>query len=89
MDYPGGMSEELAARLYGTVKVPWSDTPFAFDPDRGECQEWMTAAMENLPLTSNYTRGSWPRLVNVIRRGENNAIRVFQWSNGLVYEQET
>lgn len=85
-DYPEGMTEELARELYGSVKVKWASEPFVFDPERSECQEWLDRGARTLDLS--YEFGYWPRLVNVIRRYDKTGIRVFQYSDGSVFEQE-
>jgi hypothetical protein len=88
--YPKGLSKELARELYGEVEVPWSSKPFVYDESRSECRFWLEQCSTGIPAANTaYTATQWPQLVGVIRRGEDNAVRVFQWSNGLVYEQET
>jgi len=89
--YPEGMTKGLAGRLYGgaDVDVDWAaDDSFTYDEARSECREWVergTASMSG----GRYDTGEWPRLVNVIRRGTDNSVRVFQFSDGTVFEQET
>ena len=82
--YPEGISPELAARLYGRVKVGWASDPFAYDETRSECRFWLNEAAAT---------GKYPPLVSVIRRGDNpddpDAVRVFQWGDGSIFEQET
>lgn len=85
--YPAGMTEELAARLYGSVTVPWSSKPFVFDPARAECGYWLARGQLTIKEGDDYTKGEWPELVNVIRRGLTNNVHVFHWSNGDVYEK--
>jgi hypothetical protein len=90
--YPEGLSEELAARLYGEVTVPWSSKPFAFDLARSECRFWLDYGLGTISPGGRYDEegASWPPLANVIRRErfEGDKARVFQWSNGMVFEQE-
>jgi hypothetical protein len=78
--YPDGMTPELADRLYHHVKVSWASDAFVYDESRSECRHW---------LEQGAATGQYPRLVNVIRRGEDNAVRVFQYGNGMIFEQET
>ena len=78
--YPEGISPELAARLYGRVKVGWASEPFSYDETRSECRFWLNEATAT---------GKYPPLINVVRRGEDNAVRVFQWGDGSIFEQET
>jgi len=88
--YPKGLSKELAGRLYGRVKVDWSTEPFTYDESRSECREWLQWGSDSVTEDDDdYTQGMWPTLVNVIRRGTDNKVRVFQFSNGLVIEQTT
>lgn len=84
--YPEGMTDELARELYGEVTVKWSSKPFAYDESRSECREWLERGR---PYEGYYDSGFWPQLVNVIRRFDNNDVRVFQYSDGSVIEQET
>jgi hypothetical protein len=89
-DLPDGMTIELARRLYGSVAVDWAKEPFAFDPERSECQFWLDWCLDSSPYeNATYEERLWPPLVNVIRRGDDNKVRVFQWANGLVFEQTT
>jgi hypothetical protein len=89
VDYPKGLSEELAKRLYGSVTVTWSSAAFTFDPARSECREWLERGAIGIDSSQDYTAGAWPQLVNVVRRGTDNKVRVFQFSDGSVLEQET
>jgi hypothetical protein len=85
--YPPGMTDELAARLYGSVDVTWSSKPFVFDEQRSECQYWLARGKLGINEGEDYTHGEWPELNKVIRRGKTNNTHVFQWSNGDVYQK--
>lgn len=84
--YPPGMTEELAKRLYGSVKVRWASKPFEFDPKRSECQYWLARGKLPMKEGEDYTHGEWPELNKVIRRG-NKSIHVYHWSNGDVFQK--
>jgi hypothetical protein len=89
-DLPGGMTIELARRLYGSVEVDWASEPFVFDVARSECRFWLDHGSSTSMFDDDaYDGMQWPPLVNVIRRGDDNKVRVFQWGNGLVFEQTT
>lgn len=85
--YPPGMTEELAARLYGKVTVPWSSKTFAFHEPRSECQYWLARGKLQLKEGEDYTHATWPELDDVIRRGKTKNIHVYRWNNGDVYEK--
>lgn len=85
--YPEGMTPELAARLYGSVKVRWASKPFVFDDTRSECQYWLARGKLNIKEGEDYTHGEWPELDKVVRRGTTKNVHVFQWSNGDVYQK--
>lgn len=89
-ELPEGMTEELLRRLYGEVTVKWASDPFTFSPERSECRFWFDACINTSMFEGDpYDGMHWPPLVNVIRRGDDNAVRVFQWGSGLVFEQTT
>lgn len=83
--YPPGMTKELARVLYGSVRVSWASLPFTFDPTRSECQAWLAHIWSQLKPGERYTKARIGRLIEVRRRG--NGSRVFQWSDGLTFEQ--
>ncbi len=83
--YPPGMTEELAKRLYGQLKVSWASVPFTFSPDRSECRFWLNRGMSQLKPGEDYTKATWPEINDCIRRGNGN--RVFTWEGGVSYEQ--
>ena len=90
--YPDGMTKSLAGRLYGgaDVDVDWAaNNSFVYDEARSECRAWLDHCVENIDTGGDYQDGVWPRLVNVIRRGSDNSVRVFQYSDGFVFEQTT
>lgn len=88
MDLPKGLSEELASRLYGRVTVSWSSSPFVFSAERSECRAWVERGAASMS-GDTYDTGTWPTLTNVVRRGTDNSVRVFQYSDGSVFEQTT
>ena len=91
--YPKGMNAKLAGRLYAGADVDVdfaANDSFVYDEARSECRFWLEQCSTGIPTNGgDYTATQWPRLVNVIRRGSDNSVRVFQWSNGLVFEQTT
>jgi hypothetical protein len=84
--YPKGMSAQLAKRLYGSLKVSWASKPFTFDLKRSECRAWLAHGSAKIPEGGGYQEGDFPKLVDVIRRGDGKT-RTFQFSDGSVYEQ--
>lgn len=85
--YPPGMTEELAKRLYGRVTVPWYSKQFVFNPNRSECGYWLARGQRDLKPGEDYTKGEWPSLRQVIRRGKTKNVHAFVWSNGDVYQK--
>jgi hypothetical protein len=85
--YPKGMTLQLAKRLYGSVSVPWSSKTFTFDPERSECQQWLSWGKEQLKPGDDYTKAEWPHLEDIIRRGSTLNVHAYQFSNGKVYEK--
>jgi hypothetical protein len=85
-ELPKGMTLQSARRLYGTLKVSWADDPFTFDPERSEGRAWLERGKAQLKEGERYDKAKWPRLVDVIRRGDGS--RIFHFSDGWTYEQK-
>jgi hypothetical protein len=83
--YPPGMTIELARRFYGTLKVDWAKAPFVFDPTRSECKMWLDHGKRQLKPGETYDKATWPKLEDVIRRGDGS--RVFYFDGGLAIPQ--
>jgi hypothetical protein len=78
------MTVQLARRLYGSLRVSWASKPFTFDPERSECRAWLEAGKAQLEEGERYTKAKWPRLTDVIRRGDGS--RSYVYSDGTSFE---
>lgn len=88
--YPAGLTPQMAKRLYeekGALTFPWTSKEIGFDDTRSEVQTWLVRGAASIPEGGDWTQGTWPYLVDVIRRGKSNNVHVYQYSNGDVYEK--
>jgi N-acetylmuramoyl-L-alanine amidase len=74
--YPKGMSKQLAARLYGSLTVPWTDEPFVFDPASPEGKEWLRRGKASM-TGATYDTGVWPEISDAIRRGDGSTVLTY------------